>query len=86
MCYRVTTEWSLKSAPVFYQLLVLGRPGSGCSTFLRAVANEHKGFLDVQGELLYNGIDFKTVAKKYSQECIYNGEDDVVSDFDAHRK
>lgn len=63
----------------FFQLLVLGRPGSGCSTFLRAVANEHNGFLDVQGDLLYNGIDFKTVAKKYSQECIYNGEDDVVS-------
>lgn len=37
-------------------LLVLGRPGSGCSTFLRTVANVRDGFEDVQGEVHYGGI------------------------------
>ena len=32
-------------------LLVLGRPGSGCSTFLKAVSNKREGFAGVEGEV-----------------------------------
>jgi ATP-binding cassette, subfamily G (WHITE), member 2, SNQ2 len=35
-------------------LLVLGRPGSGCSSFLRVVSNERSIFLDVSGDVRYN--------------------------------
>lgn len=32
-------------------LLVLGRPGSGCSTFLKAVTNKRESFAGVEGEV-----------------------------------
>lgn len=32
-------------------LLVLGRPGSGCSTFLRVAANERSIYVDVKGDV-----------------------------------
>lgn len=34
-------------------LLVLGRPGAGCSSFLRVVSNERSIFLDVKGDVKY---------------------------------
>lgn len=34
-------------------LLVLGRPGAGCSSFLRVVANIREIFLSVDGEVRY---------------------------------
>jgi len=34
-------------------LLVLGRPGAGCSSFLRVVANQRAIFLDVKGDVTY---------------------------------
>jgi len=58
-------------------LLVLGRPGSGCSTFLKALANQRSGFEDVSGEVLYGGTDHKTMQKKYRGEILYNPEDDL---------
>lgn len=32
-------------------LLVLGRPGAGCSSFLRVVSNQRSIFLDVSGDV-----------------------------------
>jgi hypothetical protein len=57
-------------------LLVLGRPGSGCSTFLKAVANKREAFADVEGEVSYGGIPAKEQAKHYKGEVNYNEEDD----------
>jgi ABC-type multidrug transport system ATPase subunit len=38
-------------------LLVLGRPGSGCSTFLKTVSGELHGLkVDPDSEFAYNGI------------------------------
>lgn len=37
-------------------LLVLGRPGSGCSSLLRVLANQRKSFVDVKGTVNYGGI------------------------------
>ena len=34
-------------------LLVLGRPGAGCSSLLRVVSNERSIFLDVSGDVRY---------------------------------
>jgi ABC-type multidrug transport system ATPase subunit len=58
-------------------LLVLGRPGSGCSTFLKMIGNQRFGYEDVQGEITYGGTDAKTMSKKYRGEIIYNPEDDL---------
>eukprot|EP01113_Clastostelium_recurvatum_P049931 TRINITY_DN9334_c0_g1_i3.p1 TRINITY_DN9334_c0_g1~~TRINITY_DN9334_c0_g1_i3.p1 ORF type:complete len:1492 (-),score=487.16 TRINITY_DN9334_c0_g1_i3:90-4565(-) len=57
-------------------LLVLGRPGSGCSSLLRVIANQRKVFLDVQGDVKYGGISAKKF-RKYMGESIYMPEEDV---------
>lgn len=57
-------------------LLVLGRPGSGCSTFLKAIANQRGGYADVTGEVTYGGISAEDQAKYYKGEVNYNPEDD----------
>lgn len=58
-------------------LLVLGRPGSGCSTFLKTFCNQRAGYADVQGEVTYGGVDAKRMASDFRGEVIYNPEDDL---------
>ena len=54
--------------------LVLGCPGSGCSTFLKTIADERDGYLNVSGEVLYAGIDANEMLKHYKGEVVYNQE------------
>lgn len=58
-------------------LLVLGRPGSGCSTFLKVLANQRFGYVSVDGDVTYGGTDAKTMGKHYRGEVLYNPEDDL---------
>ena len=58
-------------------MLVLGRPGSGCSTFLKAIANERAGYLSVKGDVSYGGITAADQGRRYRGEVIYNEEDDL---------
>lgn len=53
-------------------LLVLGRPGSGCSTFLKSIASQTEGYESVEGELSYGGLTAKEVKEKYRGEVVYN--------------
>jgi ATP-binding cassette subfamily G (WHITE) protein 2 (SNQ2) len=57
-------------------LLVLGRPGSGCSTFLKAITNKRGDYAAVTGEVSYGGISAEEQAKHYRGEVNYNEEDD----------
>lgn len=57
-------------------LLVLGRPGSGCSTFLKAISNKREGFAGVTGDVHYGGISAAEQKKNYRGEVNYNEEDD----------
>ncbi|KAF8899244.1 ABC-transporter [Infundibulicybe gibba] len=54
--------------------LVLGCPGSGCTTFLKAIANQRSGYVNVSGEVLYAGIDAQEMEKHYKGEVVYNQE------------
>ena len=58
-------------------LLVLGRPGSGCSTFLKVLANQRFGFVSVDGDVTYGGTDAKQMEKNFRGEIVYNPEDDL---------
>ncbi|PWN34157.1 putative ATP-binding multidrug cassette transport protein [Meira miltonrushii] len=58
-------------------VLVLGRPGAGCSTFLKTIANKRNGFIGVEGDVHYGGIDAKEMDKRYMGQLIYSEEDDV---------
>lgn len=54
--------------------LVLGCPGSGCSTFLKAISNQREDYASVSGNVLYAGIDAKEMAKHYKGEVVFNQE------------
>ena len=58
-------------------LLVLGRPGSGCSTFLKVLANQRFGFESIDGSVTYGGTEAREMAKNYRGEIVYNPEDDL---------
>ncbi|KAF2453557.1 putative ABC transporter [Lineolata rhizophorae] len=58
-------------------MLVLGRPGSGASTFLKSIANYRESYAEVSGEVCYGGIPAETQKKRFRGEVIYNPEDDI---------
>jgi ATP-binding cassette, subfamily G (WHITE), member 2, SNQ2 len=60
--------------------LVLGRPGAGCTTFLRAITNQRDGYAKVDGRVLYAGMDAEEMAKYYKGEVVYNEEGEPVRD------
>lgn len=55
-------------------LLVLGRPGSGTSTFLRALTNQPRDFTSITGNVHYSGIPFEEAKGRYRGEIMFNGE------------
>ncbi|EFA82003.1 ABC transporter G family protein [Heterostelium album PN500] len=57
-------------------LLVLGRPGSGCSTLLRVVSNQIESYIDVTGEVKYGNIPSDEFGR-YRGEAIYTPEEDI---------
>ncbi|KPM39619.1 ABC transporter G family member 11 [Neonectria ditissima] len=57
-------------------VLVLGKPGSGCTTFLKTIANQRYGYTSVTGEVLYGPWNAKEF-DQYRGEAVYNAEDDI---------
>ncbi|KAI9021509.1 ABC-2 type transporter-domain-containing protein [Phycomyces nitens] len=57
-------------------LLVLGRPGSGCTTLLKIISNMRKSYTEIKGQVCYGGIDPITFAKHYRGQVCYNEEED----------
>ncbi|KAI4252495.1 MAG: hypothetical protein L6R42_007937, partial [Xanthoria sp. 1 TBL-2021] len=57
-------------------MLVLGRPGSGCTSFLKALANKRSEYASVSGDVTYGGISAAEQHKRYRGEVNYNPEDD----------
>ncbi|KAF9224734.1 pleiotropic drug resistance ABC transporter [Gyrodon lividus] len=58
-------------------LLVLGRPGSGCSTLLKIIANQRSEYHGVHGDVHYDSFTPEDIAKRYRGDVIYCPEDDV---------
>lgn len=58
--------------------LVLGRPGAGCSTFLKTLAGDQLDqFVSTSGEIQYDGIPQEEMIQRYKSDIIYNGELDL---------
>lgn len=56
-------------------LIVLGRPGSGCSTLLKTLCGELHGLsMDGNSSIHYNGIPQALMKKEFKGEAIYNQE------------
>ncbi|OJT05939.1 Brefeldin A resistance protein [Trametes pubescens] len=58
-------------------LLVLGRPGSGCSTLLKTLANQRAEYHAVEGEVSYDSLTPDQVERHYRGDVQYCPEDDV---------
>jgi ATP-binding cassette subfamily G (WHITE) protein 2 (PDR) len=59
-------------------LVVLGPPGSGCSTFLKSVAGETSGiYIDDKSYFNYKGIPAEEMHTQHRGEAIYTAEVDV---------
>lgn len=58
-------------------VLVLGKPGSGCTSFLKVISNQRLGYTGIDGEVMYGPFDAGTFAKRFRGEAVYNQEDDV---------
>jgi len=59
-------------------LVVLGPPGSGCSTLLKTIAGQTDGFtVDPKSYLNYQGIGAKQMHKDFRGESLYTAEADV---------
>ncbi|GES59343.1 pleiotropic drug resistance protein PDR [Aspergillus terreus] len=59
-------------------LVVLGRPGSGCTTFLKTLAGEMNGiYMDESSHMNYQGISPEQMMTQFRGEAIYTAETDV---------
>ena len=57
--------------------VVLGRPGAGCTTLLRTLANQRDEYYAVEGEVHYDSFTPEEVHKYYRGDIQYSPEDDV---------
>ncbi|KAI9464144.1 ABC-2 type transporter-domain-containing protein [Lactarius psammicola] len=58
-------------------LLVLGSPGSGCSTLLKTLTNQRAEYHLVEGEVHYDSFTPEYIAKHYRGDVVYSPEDDI---------
>jgi ATP-binding cassette subfamily G (WHITE) protein 2 (SNQ2) len=57
-------------------LLVLGRPGAGCSTLLKMLSNRRAGYAEVEGDINFGTMDHKE-AQQYRGQIVMNTEDEL---------
>ncbi|RDW59497.1 ABC transporter-2 [Coleophoma cylindrospora] len=57
-------------------LLVLGRPGAGCTTLLKMLANRRKGYAEVEGDVKFGSLDHKQAAQ-YRGQIVMNTEEEL---------
>jgi ABC-type glutathione transport system ATPase component len=55
-------------------LLVLGRPGSGCSTLLKTLAGMTGSFRGWTGDIMYSGVSIHEIKERFGGDVIYNAE------------
>ncbi|ODQ78977.1 hypothetical protein BABINDRAFT_38339 [Babjeviella inositovora NRRL Y-12698] len=58
-------------------VLVLGRPGAGCSTLLKTIAGETDNYQGTSGDISYNGLPQSEMMKYFRSDVLYNPEYDV---------
>lgn len=58
-------------------LVVLGRPGSGCSTLLKILSNKRDEYHAIHGDVRYDSFSPETITKSYRGDVQYCPEDDI---------
>lgn len=54
-------------------LLVIGKPGSGCTTFLKTLANMRDEYKETTGDITYGGRSSDDMTAKYPQDITFCG-------------
>lgn len=57
-------------------LLVLGRPGAGCTTLLNVLANKRSAYAEIQGEVRFGNLSSEE-ASKYRGQIVINTEQEI---------
>lgn len=57
--------------------MVLGMPGSGCSTLLKTLANFREGYHAVEGNVYYDSMSPEDMQKHFRGDIQYCPEDDI---------
>lgn len=58
-------------------MLVLGRPGSGCTTLLKTLANQRGEYHAFEGDVHFDSLSHRDIFKNYRGDVVYCPEDDV---------
>lgn len=59
-------------------LVVLGRPGSGCTTLLKSISSNTHGFnVSSDSTISYSGLSPNDIKKHFRGEVVYNAEADI---------
>ena len=62
-------------------LLVIGRPGSGCTTFLKTLANMREEYKEISGQITYGGRSAREMAKDDAAEIAFCGMYQILLTF-----
>ncbi|CZT03553.1 probable ATP-binding cassette multidrug transport protein [Rhynchosporium agropyri] len=57
-------------------LLVLGRPGAGCTSLLKMLANKRLGYAEVEGDIHWGDMDHKQ-AEQFRGQIVINTEEEL---------
>lgn len=57
-------------------LLVLGRPGSGCTTLLKMLSNRRAGYHSIEGDIWFGSMDHKE-AEVFRDQIVMNMEEEI---------
>jgi ATP-binding cassette subfamily G (WHITE) protein 2 (SNQ2) len=57
-------------------LLVLGRPGAGCTTLLKMLSNRRAGYAEIEGDVKFGSMDHKE-AQQYRGQIVMNTEEEL---------
>lgn len=57
-------------------LLVLGRPGAGCTTLLKMLSNRRHGYAEVTGDVHWGSLGLKE-AERYRGQIVMNTEEEL---------
>lgn len=58
-------------------VVVLGSPGSGCTSLLKTLANQRAEYHTITGEVYYDSITSEALEKQYRGDVIFCPEDDI---------
>lgn len=62
---------------ILHCAVVLGRPGSGCSTLLKTITNQRGEYHAVHGDVHYDSFTPEDIATRYRGDVTYCPEDDI---------